>query len=578
MKTNSLLLGAGIVGFGMLAATLVLSVALAQAPADINDANIQYPIAELGNCENKDTCKTYCDAPANLKACIAYAEKNNLMSEGEVRIAKKFLDAGAKGPGGCTGKDSCETYCNDISHINECVAYAEKIGILSPQELQEAKQVQAAIARGVKPPPCKNKKECDVYCEEPQNIKACIAFGEAAGFLKGQELQDAQKMIAAVERGVKPPPCRGKKACDEYCSTPENMEVCMTFAKEAGFMSPKEVADSEKMLQALRKGVKPPACRGKEECDLYCQSEEHIEECMNFAIAAGFMNEKEAEMARKTGGKGPGGCFGKETCEAFCQNPANQEICMNFAIEYGMMSKEDMERMRQGMQGGEGIQGPPPGALDRMPPEVAQCLENALGSEGFEKMKRGEFQPSGEEGRKVGQCFQIMGGPGQGPGMPGQGEPGMAPGAPMGGSFVGPGGCTTPEACKAYCESNPVACQNFQPQGTMPSGQMQPMMPPQGQESGPSQYPAGTMPPQEGMPLYQTLPLNQTMPYDGTMPPPPEGTQPMMQQQQGELQPMMPPPDGTLPPPPSPEPIPTSLNSLDLLGFLVGPFLPILGF
>src|SRR3989344_2962213 len=96
--------------------------------------------------------------------------------------------------GGCAGKDACEAYCDDISHIDACIAFAEKTGILPPEELAEAKQVQAAIAKGVKPPACRNKKECDVYCEDPSHMKECITFGEAAGFLGGRGLEDAQKM------------------------------------------------------------------------------------------------------------------------------------------------------------------------------------------------------------------------------------------------------------------------------------------------------------------------------------------------------------------------------------------------
>ena len=136
---------------------------------------------------------------------------------------------------------------------------------LTPEELAEAKQIQSAIRKGVVPPPCKNKQECDIYCDDPSNIKVCVAFGEAAGFLKGKDLEDAKKMINAIENGAIPPPCKGRKACEDYCSQPDNMEACMNFAREAGFMSPEEAKESEKVLSAIKKGAKPPACRGKEE-------------------------------------------------------------------------------------------------------------------------------------------------------------------------------------------------------------------------------------------------------------------------------------------------------------------------
>ena len=365
-------LSASILGFGLLvSAVIVTNGAFAQTAEDA----IQFPVAELGNCGDKDACKTYCDDADHIDACLAFAEKNNLMSEDEINIAKKFIEAGNEGPGGCTGKNECQAYCDDINHIDACITFAEKAGMLPPEELAEAKQVQAAIARGVKPPACGGKKACDAYCEDPSNMKECITFGEAAGFLQGKELEDARKMLVAIDNGAVPPPCRGREACDTYCSEPDNMEACMTFARAAGFMTEEEARDSEKMLVALKKGVKPPQCRGKEECDAYCTEPAHTDECINFAIAAGFMTEKEAEMAKKTGGKGPGGCVGKDACDAFCGNQDNQETCFNFAKENGMISEEDLQRMQEDQRG---------------PQEPMR--QNQLGEEG-------RMTPAGYEGR-----------------------------------------------------------------------------------------------------------------------------------------------------------------------------------
>ncbi|MDP3758727.1 MAG: hypothetical protein Q8Q86_03335, partial [Candidatus Daviesbacteria bacterium] len=344
MKTNYLF-GFLILSFLIISSAILIGQIFAQET--VKAADIQYPVAELGNCKDESACRLYCDKPENTEVCIDFAEKNNLMSEEEIQLAKNFIAAGSKGPGGCTSKDSCEQYCNDINHIDACISFAEKNNLMSPTELEEARKVQAAIARGVKPPPCGNKKACDVYCEEPEHMEECITFGVEAGFIQGKELEDVQKMLQAIKRGVKPPPCKGKEACDEYCSTPENMEVCMNFAIEAGFMNEQEKADSQKMLQAIKKGVKPPNCKSKEQCDVYCSQDENFEECITFAEAAGFMTAEDATMARKTGGKGPGGCKGKDECESFCNNPDNQETCFNFAKDNGMIPEKDLRNMEQ---------------------------------------------------------------------------------------------------------------------------------------------------------------------------------------------------------------------------------------
>src|SRR3989338_6814312 len=110
------------------------------------------------------------------------------------------------------------------------------------------------------------------------------------------------------------------------------------------------------MLAAIKKGVLPPNCSGKEECDAYCTEPAHTDECINFAIAAGFMTEKEAEMAKKTGGKGPGGCVGKDACDAFCGNQDNQQTCMDFAKENGFDEGPGERGEGGGQRGGGGEQ------------------------------------------------------------------------------------------------------------------------------------------------------------------------------------------------------------------------------
>ena len=96
---NTQKISLSIVSFGILVSGLIFNITFADTTASIDDVNFQYPIAELGNCKNKDSCKTYCDKPANVASCIAFAEKNNLMTTDEINSAKKFIAAETKGPG-----------------------------------------------------------------------------------------------------------------------------------------------------------------------------------------------------------------------------------------------------------------------------------------------------------------------------------------------------------------------------------------------------------------------------------------------------------------------------------------------
>ncbi len=534
MKTK--ILSLSILVFGIIiSAGIILNVQTFAQNGD--DTNISYPIAELGNCKDKTDCKNFCDKPEHTNACLAFAQTNNLMSKEEVAAAKKMFSI-SKGPGGCTSKDTCEVYCDNIDHINECVAFAEKTGIIPSKELEEAKKIKAAIDSGVKPPPCKSKKECDNYCSSgPDQMERCINFAKTAGFMNPEEEIEAQKMITAFRRGIKPPPCNGKEACDEYCSQDNHFEECINFAEAAGFMT------SEEVQMARKTGGKGPGnCRGKEECDSFCQKEENMQTCANFAFEHGMMSQKDFEMFKKTGGKGPGGCKSKDECDSFCKNPENRTACFNFGKEHGLISEEDLKKMEEGKQ--KMMEG-----LNQAPPEVVTCLKQAFGEGVFEKIKSGGFMPTEEMGDHMSECFGKMGPPG-GPNSSGTQMMGSG-GQPDVSNFdflptqvkecvISALGANFEERVR----SGEITGEAFGQQVTTCFGNFQP---PQGQINVPGQMPP--VPP-EGAPNF--------MP--GSMP---SGSQPIMPPSGDSFQQQM-----TIPPPvPS-----SSISPKTLLGLLVETF------
>lgn len=281
-KLNIIRIGSAVV----VGALFVLSAVLVNA----QESTVTFPVPELGNCASKSKCHAYCDDLANVKACIAFAESHGFMSATEAKKAREFERLGGKGPGGCTSKNSCESYCEDASHMRQCLDFARKSGMMS-----------------------------------------------------GEELQEAEKVAAYLEAG----------------------------------------------------GTMPGGCRGEKECRAYCEDGEHAEECVAFASKAGFMSEKEAEMFRKTGGKGPGGCRGR-ACESYCEDESHREACIAFAMEHDLMSEEDKQRMEHGREQAKQ-------ALGKAPPKVLECIEARIGSErvkalrdgsGFIDQKLGEILPA----------------------------------------------------------------------------------------------------------------------------------------------------------------------------------------
>ena len=81
------------ISFASAAVGMILIAGVAFAQED----TITFPIPELGGCTSKEACHTYCEDPANTQACITFAEKNNLMSTEEAKMARKI--GNEKGPG-----------------------------------------------------------------------------------------------------------------------------------------------------------------------------------------------------------------------------------------------------------------------------------------------------------------------------------------------------------------------------------------------------------------------------------------------------------------------------------------------
>lgn len=497
--------------------------------------DITYPIPELGNCENGAACKAYCDIPENERACEAFAEKFGIGKAGERKehIAELMENGG---PGNCArnAKDpeaTCRAYCDEQTHMRECVAYGKEHGILAGEELREAEKVIKALDGGAKlPAGCTNKNSCKETCENPKDIdtaRACFLFAEQAGLLPpGVDRERAEKMFRLIAEGKAP------------------------------FKSIKDFKQCEN-----------PA------------DEDIFQKCVGFAAENGLMSPEEVEMVKKTGGKGPGGCIGKVQCEAYCE--AHQEECFQFAQEHGLLRPEDEARMREGAEMLK--QG-----LEQAPPAVRECISQAIGDGVLQEILSGQKMPSPKLGNAMRTCFERAfggegergmmrgpdgdggmrgGGEGERPsggysgegGFPGRGGNGGFPppsqanfppevkacivskigedgftkivrgggsidrtiGEVIGGCFrqsegprTGPGGCNTPEECKAFC-SDPANAQVCNIPAGNPGGGMD------GGMHSPAGFQPGTMMPGSGYPPPQG--------YPGTYPPP-QGGYPLPEQ------------------------------------------------
>ncbi|MDD2753398.1 MAG: hypothetical protein PHT44_02225 [Candidatus Portnoybacteria bacterium] len=420
-----------------------LNLVLAQ---DLNDSGISYPVKELGGCADKNDCKKYCDIKGNQTACLNFAQSHNMMSKQDIDKAKKVLQLAEQGtntPGNCKGEEQCDVYCNDAAHLDECVAFGEAAGIMTKEE---ARMIKKTGGKG--PGGCQGKKACDAYCENDANLNECISFAEQNGMMSAQEKEMIKKT-----GGKGPGGCKSKETCDAYCQQKENFDTCLEFGHQNGMMNDEEYAMAKKVGPRMMNQGGPGGCKDKASCDVFCGDEKNFDTCLEFGKQNGMMSEEEYAQAKKMGPKmmsqgGPGGCKGKDECEAFCENPANGEGCLKFAIANGMMSEEEASKMKE-----RGFMAPPKDALG--------ANGEFMGPGGCKSQEECTAFCFDKTNANVCAMFGAGRPPGQGGDRPIM--PGTETGREGGSQQAGPGGCDSPTACMKFCSdlANQDTCARF---------------------------------------------------------------------------------------------------------------------
>jgi len=256
-----------------------------------------------GGCKTLEECRQYCEDLSHAKECLGFVEKNNLVSDKELKTMKDIMESG--GPGGCRGPKECDEYCSLSEHQKECLEFAKEHNLVSPEE---AKTMEKMAGGG--PGGCRNQQECDKYCKKPEHMEECLMFSVKQGMMTEE---DAQKMIEIMkkqeERGLKLKGVAPTEEMSPYKGMPHMFEKGMPKEnewhgrgdEEQSRMAPEEfiVPQSSTMPQGhpmmpetapqYQGMTGPGGCKSKAECDAYCSKPEHMKACSEFSGGAGEM-------------------------------------------------------------------------------------------------------------------------------------------------------------------------------------------------------------------------------------------------------------------------------------------------
>ncbi len=309
---------------------------------------ITFPIAELGNCASQVECRAYCNKPENMDACTAFASAHGIINDQQKEQNQKFSSALKQGgPGGCKTPDQCKTYCDDSSHTDECVAFAEAHNLGNKDHIDQAKKFGQIFKDGSGPGGCKSLGECKTFCSKAENLKTCADFAKQQNLLSAD---DSQKL--------------------------------------------------EKFNQLVADGKTPGNCDSKDACEAYCKDASHRQECVDFGVKMGFLTRDQGDKIKKNDAMtGPGGCNNKEECESYCNSEEHHQECLQFAQEHGLADKQDVKNVKDAVNNIRT-------GIDNAPQEVKDCLKQTLDASTLDQIEQGEFTPTPEVGQQIKSCFE----------------------------------------------------------------------------------------------------------------------------------------------------------------------------
>jgi hypothetical protein len=165
----------------------------------VSPADLQYPIAALGNCGSVSDCRDYCNVSANQTACLNFAAQHNLMTQAAIARAQQLLALIQNGqtPGNCSTAQECRTYCSDTAHADECLNFAEQAGFVSAAQVNAIRQ-----NNGKGPGGCASEQSCAAFCNNSANQSVCLDFARQNGLISQVQAQNIQQSATGLRIGL----------------------------------------------------------------------------------------------------------------------------------------------------------------------------------------------------------------------------------------------------------------------------------------------------------------------------------------------------------------------------------------
>lgn len=263
----------------------------------------EFPIPELGNCQNQRECHLFCEIPKNRAACWSfsvYGNKSTVLGDEttETTLAEIGITFPVAELGNCTDAQACKTYCSRAGNVTACRTFAQRFSKVHLNRLVQKAQEELG---------CTTAEECRAFCTDEANKDICLAF--AKKYHLGGLIKD--RVADAIRQELN---CANRESCKALCALPENTDRCQTIAKR---INPGLRTQGEKLIEEAKERL---GCTSFNDCKAFCQNEANSEQCKNFGQAV--------SQRLKNADKQKGDCASNEECRKECE--ANPSKCPAF--------------------------------------------------------------------------------------------------------------------------------------------------------------------------------------------------------------------------------------------------------
>src|SRR3989338_8435185 len=152
-------------------------------------SDIEFPVVQLGDCDSSEECFAYCEDSSHATECVTWANANGF-DAGDTDVsddeARAILEERGEGPGGCKNFEECNTFCSNSANEELCFNFGVEHGLIDKNAAEKIEKTRNIRNEGG-PGGCRGREACDSFCREPENRLQCVNFAVEKGFMSVEE-------------------------------------------------------------------------------------------------------------------------------------------------------------------------------------------------------------------------------------------------------------------------------------------------------------------------------------------------------------------------------------------------------